>query len=170
MPRPGDARGLTEELREGTVLARLGGDEFVILLRDCTEEEVAQVARRALAAVRRPCQVEGVTLEVDGSCGVAVHGGSATDLLRHADVAMYAAKADHLGLAVYAPSMDAGAAARLSLSGDLRRAIRDGELVVHYQPQVRCWTPASPPRSPGCSTSTACPPRAWSLRSPRARP
>ncbi|CCG01874.1 putative Diguanylate kinase [Blastococcus saxobsidens DD2] len=131
------AQRLTDELREGTVLARQGGDEFVPVLRDCSGEEAVQVAGRTLDAIRSPCQVEGLTLEVDGSCGVAVHGTSATDLLRHADVAMYAAKADHLGVAVYVPSMDADAAAQLSLSGDLRRAIRDGELVVHYQPRVR---------------------------------
>ena len=131
------AQRLTGELRAGTVLARLGGDEFVVVLRGCTGEEAARVAGRVLAAVRRPVQVEGLSIEVDGSCGVAVHGRTATDLLRHADVAMYAAKADHLGVAVHSPAMDRNPAAPLSLSGDLRRAIRNGELVVHYQPQVR---------------------------------
>ncbi|WP_346621944.1 EAL domain-containing protein [Blastococcus montanus] len=127
---------LAAQLREETVLARLGGDEFVVLLRGCGAGEAVQVAERALEAIRRPFPVDGLTLEVDGSCGIAVHGGSAADLLRHADVAMYAAKADHLGTAVYRPSLDADAPGQLSMFGDLRRAIREGELVVHYQPRV----------------------------------
>ncbi|TYP86767.1 putative bifunctional diguanylate cyclase/phosphodiesterase [Blastococcus xanthinilyticus] len=127
---------LADELRGDTVLARLGGDEFVLLLRGCDADEAAQVAERALRAVRRPFPLAGVTLEVDGSCGVAVDGPGAADLLRHADVAMYAAKADHLGVAVYRTALDADAPAQLSLFGELRRAIREGELLVHYQPRV----------------------------------
>ncbi|MGY2003623.1 putative bifunctional diguanylate cyclase/phosphodiesterase [Blastococcus sp. SYSU DS1024] len=127
---------LAEELREETVLARLGGDEFVVLLRGCGAEEAEQVAQRALRAIRRPFPVDGLLLEVDGSCGVAVEGERAADLLRHADVAMYAAKADQLGVAVYRPALDADAPAQLRTFGELRRAIRDGELLVHYQPRV----------------------------------
>jgi EAL domain-containing protein (putative c-di-GMP-specific phosphodiesterase class I) len=78
---------------------------------------------------------------VDASCGIAVDGGragggSAADLLRRADVAMYAAKSDHLEVVCYDPSLDAHTPEQLALYGDLRRAIRDGELVVHYQPKV----------------------------------
>jgi diguanylate cyclase (GGDEF)-like protein len=117
---------LTEELGGDTVLARPGGDEFAVLLRDCGSEETAQVAERALRAIRRPFAVDRLVLEVDGSCGVAVRGSDATEMLRHADVAMYAAKADHLGVAVYSTS---------------RRAA--------------CWTAASPTGSPTCSPGTA---------------
>ncbi|RZU34606.1 putative bifunctional diguanylate cyclase/phosphodiesterase [Blastococcus saxobsidens] len=127
---------LADELRDGTLLARLGGDEFVLLVRDCDPEEAEQVAGRALRAIRRPFAVEGLVLEVDGSCGIAVSGSDAAEMLRHADVAMYAAKADHLGVAVYRPSLDTDAPGQLTLFGDLRRAIRDGGLVVHYQPRV----------------------------------
>ncbi|MCF6745150.1 bifunctional diguanylate cyclase/phosphodiesterase [Blastococcus sp. KM273128] len=130
------AHRLAGELREGTVLARLGGDEFVVLLRGCDAPGAEEVAQRAVRALRRPFPVDGLLLEVDGSCGVAVGGGTAADLLRHADVAMYAAKADHLGVAVYRPALDADAPDQLRTFGELRRAIRDGELRVHYQPRV----------------------------------
>ncbi|MCZ2857956.1 putative bifunctional diguanylate cyclase/phosphodiesterase [Blastococcus sp. VKM Ac-2987] len=129
------ARRLAGELRGDTVLARLGGDEFALLLPGCDADGAARAAERALRAIRRPFPLDGLILEVDGSCGVAVDGPAA-DLLRHADVAMYAAKADRLGVAVYRPSIDAGAPGRLNLFGELRRAIRDGELLVHYQPRV----------------------------------
>nr|WP_239521124.1 bifunctional diguanylate cyclase/phosphodiesterase [Blastococcus saxobsidens] len=127
---------LTEELRDDAVLARPGGDEFVVLLPGCGPEEAEQVAGRVLRALRRPFAVDGLLLEVDGSCGLAVDGSDVAELFRHADVAMYAAKADHLGIAVYRPSLDAEAPEHLTLFGDLRRAIREGELVVHYQPRV----------------------------------
>ena len=130
------AHRLREELREDTVLARLGSDEFVVLLRGADAADAGQVAGRLLGAVRRPFCVDGLSLEVDASCGVAASAADAADLLRRADVAMYAAKADHLGAVVYHPSLDTDAPDQLALFGELRRAIRDGELVVHYQPRV----------------------------------
>jgi diguanylate cyclase (GGDEF)-like protein len=128
---------LTGGLRSDAVLARLGGDEFVVLLPGAGTPEAEQVAARALQSVRHPFPVDGLLLEIDGSCGVAAGGGPAADLLRHADIAMYAAKAEHLGVVAYRPALDAGAPEQLALFGDLRRAIRDGDLRVHYQPKVR---------------------------------
>lgn len=130
------AARLTGELRADARLVRLGGDEFGVLLPGSDEAEAQRVAERLLHAVRRPFVVDGLTLEVDGSCGVAGSGGSAADLLRQADVAMYAAKADNLGVVVYRPSLDAHTPEQLALYGELRRAIRDGELVIQYQPKV----------------------------------
>lgn len=112
----------------------------MLLLPGCTVHEAEQVARRALDAIRMPVHIDGLALEVDGSFGVAVWAAegpsSAADLLRAADVAMYAAKADHAGVVVHATAMTDLTVEQLTLSGDLRRGIRDGELRVHYQPRV----------------------------------
>ena len=87
------AERLTGQLRRDDVLARLGGDEFVVLLRDADPDAVEHTTRRLLAALRLPFEVDGLALEVDGSLGVATAGTDPTELLRAADVAMYAAKA-----------------------------------------------------------------------------
>jgi len=134
---------LRSELRDDGVLARLGGDEFAVLLPGCGAADARRVAGRLLQAARRPFDVDGLILEVDGSFGVALgpdHGRSAADLLQHADVAMYAAKVDRLGVAVYSPALDEHEPERLMLYGELRRAIRDGELRLHYQPKVALRT------------------------------
>ncbi|MCA0144421.1 bifunctional diguanylate cyclase/phosphodiesterase [Blastococcus sp. LR1] len=128
---------LRSELPVDAVLGRLGGDEFAVLLPGRGQADAERVAEQALAVVGRPVTVEGTVLELEGSCGVAIEGDTAADLLRHADVAVYAAKEEHAGVTVYRPSMDADSRAQLTLIADLRRAIRDGELVVHYQPRVR---------------------------------
>ncbi|WP_143425153.1 putative bifunctional diguanylate cyclase/phosphodiesterase [Geodermatophilus pulveris] len=130
------ARRLAGELRSDDVLARLGGDEFVVLLRQADPAAVRQVTDRLLAALRRPFDVGGVVLEVDGSLGVASSGTDPAELLRAADVAMYAAKADRSGVVVHTPALDRHDPARLGLFGDLRRGIRDGDLRVHYQPKA----------------------------------
>jgi diguanylate cyclase (GGDEF)-like protein len=130
------AARLTDELRSDATLARLGGDEFVLLLPACEPQTAEVVAARALQTIRRPFALDGLALEMDASCGVAVGTDTSADLLRHADVAMYAAKADHLGVAVYRPALDDGAPEQLAFFGELRRAIRNGDLLVHYQPKV----------------------------------
>ena len=130
------AERLTGELRRDDVLARLGGDEFVLVLRDADPDTVEHTTRRVLAALRRPFEVDGLALEVDGSLGVATSGTGPTELLRAADVAMYAAKADRSGVVVHSPDLDRHDPAQLGLFGDLRRGIRDGELRVHYQPKA----------------------------------
>ena len=121
-------------------LARLGGDEFAVLLPGVRDGAAAQaVAERLLDAARRSFPLDGVTLEIDASIGLVVapaHGRSSADLLRRADIAMYAAKAEHAGVAAYSSGLDEADPARLALYGDLRRAIASGELVLHYQPKA----------------------------------
>ena len=126
---------------ERATVARLGGDEFAILLPDIgTVDAAIGVAKRALAALRTPFCVEGVDLDVDASIGVVLsgqHGRDSTTLMRRADVAMYVAKTEQIGVSTYDPTGDAHSPTRLALLGELRRAIDDEELVLHYQPKVR---------------------------------
>ncbi len=124
---------------EGLV-ARLGGDEFAILSPRTTDPNAYnQVARRLLAFVQRPLEVDDVSLEVGASIGIArfpLDGRDATELMRCAEIAMYAAKGAQSGCALFAPAQDRHSMHRLNLVSDVRRAIDAGEIVVHYQPQV----------------------------------
>jgi diguanylate cyclase (GGDEF)-like protein/PAS domain S-box-containing protein len=127
-------------LRSSDTVARLGGDEFAVLLPQVAGvQEATVVADKLSAAIEAPFTVDGLTLDVDASIGVAVypdHAGDANQLLQRADVAMYAAKATHAGYAVYDPTLDQHNPRRLGLLGQLRRALAAGELVVHYQPKA----------------------------------
>ncbi len=135
---------LSRQLREGDTVARLGGDEFAVLLPGLHDvDDATTVAEAVRTALEVPFTVAGLDLEVAASVGVALsgdHGEAVDELLRHADMAMYAAKAHGVGVRAYEPGTEAGSAARLVLQGELRRAIRDGELVVHYQPKVASRT------------------------------
>ena len=134
------AERLHGSLRGSDTVARLGGDEFAVLLPQIASvEEATAVADKLSAAIEAPFTLDGLTLDVDASIGVAVypdHASDANELLQRADVAMYAAKATHAGYTVYDPYMDQHNPRRLSLLGQLRRALAAGELVVHYQPKA----------------------------------
>jgi diguanylate cyclase (GGDEF)-like protein/PAS domain S-box-containing protein len=131
---------LNGTLRASDTVARLGGDEFAVLLPQITSvQEATVVADKLSAAIEAPFTVDGLSLDVDASIGVAVypdHASDANQLLQRADVAMYAAKATHAGYTVYAPGLDQHNPRRLGLLGQLRRALAAGELVVHYQPKA----------------------------------
>ncbi len=137
---------LASVLGERDMVARLGGDEFVVLLHDVADADAARAAgERLLVALDDPFTVDGLDLDVGGSLGIAVSPAHGTDfeaLLQHADVAMYAAKADQAGIAVYEPEQDRNSPARLSLLGELRRGIDGGQLVLHFQPQADVLTGA----------------------------
>jgi diguanylate cyclase (GGDEF)-like protein len=127
---------------EGEVVARLGGDEFAILLAGSAEEASA-LAARIHAALEEPFDLNGFALEIAASIGVAAspeHGADVDTLVQHADVAMYVAKGAHAGTSTYDPEQDTNDAARLALAGELRRALDDDELVVHYQPKADLGT------------------------------
>ncbi|MGY2127238.1 diguanylate cyclase domain-containing protein [Blastococcus sp. SYSU DS0617] len=101
---------LLPQVRDVDVVARLGGDEFLLLLPDVTAEGARAAAERVRAAVREPFLVDGLTLTVDGSIGVAISGTGPADvdsLLRQADVAMYAAKGRRSGVELYDADADA---------------------------------------------------------------
>jgi diguanylate cyclase (GGDEF)-like protein len=135
---------LTARLRDVDTVARLGGDEFAVLLPNVRSVEGATaVATQLRAALENPFPVLGVDLNVEASVGVVVsgdHGDDTTVLLQRADVAMYFAKAQSEGVAVYNPELDLNTPAKLALLGGLRRALENHELVLHFQPKISIST------------------------------
>ncbi|MEU3599419.1 EAL domain-containing protein [Streptomyces sp. NPDC006798] len=135
------AQRLRHALPRGAEAARLGGDEFAVLLPATDSITSAQrVARRLAAELSSPLDLDGLTLVLEASAGVAVfpeHARDAEGLLRRADVAMYQAKRDRTGVEVYESKRDSNTPDRLGLLGDLRRALDAREVELHYQPKVR---------------------------------
>ena len=132
------AERLKGYLRPEDTLARFGGDEFVVLVEDVEgPEQAIRVAERLIDCLEAPFELEGRELFVRTSVGI-VFGTSRTksaeDLLRDADTAMYRAKHEGLGYAVFDPDLYERTLRRLQLENDLRRAVEKGELVLHYQP------------------------------------
>ncbi|MFJ7901619.1 putative bifunctional diguanylate cyclase/phosphodiesterase [Streptomyces sp. NPDC096198] len=135
------AERLRLALPRGAEAARLGGDEFAVLLpvADSTTS-AARAARSLVAALGSPLDLDGLTLVLEASAGVAVfpeHALDAEGLLQRADVAMYQAKRDRTGVEVYESKRDSNTPDRLGLLGDLRRALDAHEVELHYQPKVR---------------------------------
>lgn len=133
------ATRLSAVLRDSDTVARLGGDEFAVLLPVTDEEGARAAAEKLLRCVEKPFPVEQELLDVGISIGVAMypdHGRDPGALLQHADVAMYQAKREKLGVAVYAADDDYHTPTRFALQGDLRRAIEHGELFLVYQPKI----------------------------------
>jgi diguanylate cyclase (GGDEF)-like protein len=131
---------LGSALRESDTLARLGGDEFAILLPSLPEPDaVLHAVERVTAALEQPIVIDGVPVAVEASIGIARYPDHGTDvdvLLQRADVAMYAAKEAHATYAVYDATQDDYSPSRLTLIGELRRAMEQREIVLHYQPKV----------------------------------
>ena len=125
-------------VRPNDLVARLGGDEFTVVLTGVeTSEAAREVGERVLTAFQAPFVVYGHEVFVTPSIGVACANGSAADLLRRADVALYQAKAAGRACVVmFDEQMDERARERLSLETDLHRAIERGELRLFYQPEV----------------------------------
>jgi diguanylate cyclase (GGDEF)-like protein len=135
---------LRRALREVDTVARLGGDEFAVLLPDITDLNAAMaVAAQLREALEQPFNVDGVALDVEASVGVVLsgeHGTDPTTLLQRADIAMYIAKVQNLGVFAYDPQVDGHTPAKLALLGELRRALNLGQLLMHYQPKVAIRT------------------------------
>jgi len=130
---------LGETVRSSETLARLGGDEFGILLSPGSNEDATALAARIHGVLETPFSLSGFPLEIAVSVGIAAypeHGENVDTLLQHADVAMYIAKDGHAGTALYESEQDTSDAARLALAGELRGAIDNEELVVHFQPKA----------------------------------
>ncbi|MED5596180.1 putative bifunctional diguanylate cyclase/phosphodiesterase [Janthinobacterium sp. P210006] len=128
-------------LRSTDIICRIGGDEFVVIVEPADDaSEMASVARKILAVLAEPFALEGHQLYVSASIGVSLYPFDAQDvatLTRNADTAMYHAK--HQGknrYAVFQSEMELRAQRRLRMEANLRRALQNEELYLHYQPQI----------------------------------
>lgn|GEM_PF-737442 len=130
---------LTGILRATTTVARLGGDEFAILLPGADVDGATVVVQKVLKALDAPFSLEGQTVHIGASIGIALfpeHGCDADLLMQHADVAMYVAKQSGSGYALYASERDPHSARRLALTAGLRQAIQEDQLFLLYQPKI----------------------------------
>tara|TARA_B100000378_G_scaffold121229_1_gene97733 strand:+ start:160 stop:2478 length:2319 start_codon:yes stop_codon:yes gene_type:complete len=139
------ARRIASKVKDHDLVARLGGDEFAVLLtRFRGEEEARAVADRIVTAITEPFRIEGQNLNISTSVGVAFHrgpGGASDDLLRQADLALYAAKArGRACFAEFEPWMEERERERAALEADLRVAIKEGQFALHFQPLVNIDT------------------------------
>lgn len=135
------ARRLEDSMRESDTVGRLGGDEFAVLLEDVHHQQhIATVARSIRDAIAKPIDLNGVEVSVTTSIGASVYphdGADVSTLLRHADLAMYESKRHGNGhFRFFDARMNHKAIARLASEGSLRRALRENQFVVHYQPQI----------------------------------
>jgi len=140
------ARRLTQVVRAQDTVSRLGGDEFVIILRHVGDREElnALVNQRLIPSIRQSAQVEGNSLTVSCSVGVAVFPDDAyeqDELMRQADAAMYEAKAAGRDMArFFSPETDQRVLARQTMEGHLRQALINQEFSLHYQPRLNART------------------------------
>jgi diguanylate cyclase (GGDEF)-like protein/PAS domain S-box-containing protein len=136
------ATRMKQVVRGKDLVARMGGDEMCLLLHDVRDAtHASEIAERILTALRVPVELRtGKQHHVTVSAGVAIYPQDGTDvetLLRHADIAMYRAKAaGRDGFALFGAHDSAPAEARLNLELELRTAIDQDQLVLHYQPRV----------------------------------
>jgi diguanylate cyclase len=124
-------------LPSSCALARLSGDEFgVVFTEDATADELLRGLRDTIAA---EVMVSGIPISVESSIGFAVSNDevqSSSEILQMAEIAMYSAKERHSGITRYAVHQNRFVASDLALMADLRQAIDNDELILHYQPQI----------------------------------
>jgi diguanylate cyclase (GGDEF)-like protein/PAS domain S-box-containing protein len=138
------ARRFSAQLSGHAFISRIGGDEFAVVLPGVAEHaSVEQLARRLIEGLRTPIDTRGVAIEVGVNIGIAVapdHGLDSRELLRHADVAMYAAKRHGAGFEYYDIVDDHHTVRRLGMLSELRAAIEKDGIALHYQPQINLKT------------------------------
>jgi diguanylate cyclase (GGDEF)-like protein len=136
---------LERTLQPGDLLARMGGDEFAVLLPDAGANRAQEVAEELGAALRDAFVLDGMPLHVDASIGIALcpdHGRDRSLLLARADTAMYVAKRARHGFEIWAPDGTPASRDRLETLEQLRTALDDDQLDVHYQPKLELRTGA----------------------------
>jgi diguanylate cyclase (GGDEF)-like protein len=137
-------RRLGDAVRGNDTVARLGGDEFGVVLTGVREpHDVLMTLLRLLELMQEEVDVRGLPLAADASIGFAMAPEDGTDvdtLLQHADVAMYVAKGGPSPVVRYDPGHDHYDSGKLALVAELRRAITNDELVLHYQPKAKVPT------------------------------
>lgn len=129
---------ITGCLTSSALLTRIGGDELAVILFDADVDDVTRIAEQLSAAIREPFVLDMVSVQIGASIGIAIapdHASNAADLMRHADQAMYRAKHTGTSFEIYDPALDSETD-RLRLLEDLRTAIDEQQLELHYQPQI----------------------------------
>ncbi len=137
------AQRFKQIVRESDTVARFGGDEFALLLEYVTEGDVVALARRLLDGVARPVLIAGRDVSLGASIGIVLNSGSghSEELVRDADVAMYAAKdAGRNRYEIFCPEMARKAGELLGIEHELRVGLERGEFSLHYQPEVELAT------------------------------
>ena len=139
--RGGDLAAITSSPAEPGVLARVGGNAFTLLIVDLSSQaQAAMVAQRLLTAIAQPITIEGQSLVLSASIGIALFPGDAQDLAgltRCAEQALHAAKrAGRAQHRFFDEALNARAVSRLLLEAELRHAIHSGQLCLHFQPKV----------------------------------
>ncbi len=122
-----------------SLVARLGGDEFAIIVTEPNEAAALDKAFKALLAIKETFDLDGFKADISASIGIAFapkHGRDVGVLMRYADVAMYRAKTESMGVLEYDKSFDEHTPKRLSLITDLGRAIKEKQLLLVFQPKV----------------------------------
>lgn len=131
-------------LREGDIMARLGGDEFLVLVRNAGGQSVEAVTRRVIDRMKAPFQVNHVEIYSTCSVGIALypeHGTSMDELVRHADMAMYAAKEEGRNtFRLFDPAMNKKVSELVWLDTNLRKALAEGQFELYYQPKQNLMT------------------------------
>jgi diguanylate cyclase (GGDEF)-like protein/PAS domain S-box-containing protein len=132
---------LTATVAQAGFVARMGGDEFIVLVvEDTATDALATLAERIIACIDQPFEIDGYEQFVTTSVGISVYpsdGGDADTLVKHADIAMYRAKdRGRNTYQFFTLALNASLRSRLSQEKSLRRALENGEFVIHYQPQI----------------------------------
>jgi diguanylate cyclase (GGDEF)-like protein/PAS domain S-box-containing protein len=131
--------GRLRSATQGRLLARMGGDEFMLLVEHARSEEVAELAAHLIEVLRQPVLVESRSFSLDASVGISLFpmdARSADELMKHADIAMYQAKRMGGGTCFYRSELGSSLNRRLLLADRLKRALQEGRLRLHYQPQI----------------------------------
>jgi diguanylate cyclase (GGDEF)-like protein len=128
-------------LRKSDTLARFGGDEFAILLHTVSDcNAVRAITEKIEQVLVSPFVLDDLNLEIQASAGAVIypdHGDDVDTLVQRADVAMYVAKQGSKRSVIYEPKLDQHSPHRLTLMGELRQAIENDDLVLHYQPKIK---------------------------------
>ena len=133
------ANKLLSCVRRSDTVARVGGDEFAVLLPASNEVVAVKIATKIFETLKEPFRIGESIVHVGASIGIAVfpkHDGDFESLLRRADAAMYAAKADHMGVVVYHAGLDKDNVNHLTMAAELRAALERKELILFFQPKM----------------------------------
>lgn len=126
-------------MRRSDLIARFGGDEFAVLLPDTNQSHAVKVAEKIVAELLQPFNIDNQQLYIGASIGISIypqHGLTVETLTRHSDIAMYMAKRNKTGWALYQSEQDEHSIDRLELMNDLRTALLEKTLQLYFQPKI----------------------------------